>query len=1142
MKLTALHIQQLPGIEPGFQLDDLDPEVNLLLGPNASGKSSVVRALRHLMEARNDDPPGLILSATFSDDAHQWQVERLGRDIHWRRDGTPCAPPPLPGADGLGFYWIGLDRLLELTREDRAVESALRREMQGGYDLQSLRDHPLLTLPPRRGQQAAREVLQGEQALRQLERAHQALAADEATLPAIREALTAARAARERQEACELALQALEAARALQEQEERLAAYPDPMPAGLTQARVDELERQLAEQGRALQRAREDRARAEAQWQGTGLAEGLPPTDELQTASSEARRLARLEEQVEQRRARLEAARQAAAEAARALGRDPGKDAKLPPLSPDRLAGLEERARKVHAADERVQALEARLEALGDAPDSDPPAPLEQGAHELRRWLRQPKPQPLQWLGLGLTALGGTGTTALGLTFGHWPTVASSLVVLAGLGASGVVLWRQRDRRDSQARYADLPLTPPEDWTETGVHQRLQALERAHHQARSREQRRHEADQLHAELTRARSDQSAARQALQADAAPLGLDASLPLSLERTAHLLARHQQAREELAREQAALTRQTQDMDELRVAVQTRLAHWDAAPRQLAGEQLTGEKLTAAVDALRERAQTAERARQGMDNADRLIQDRARQQRDTQEALEQLYRDAGLTPAQRPLLLERIDQLEAWQACRQARDEARSNYRLRRRDLEDRAGGDILEWLESGDEPALRRAADEAAERAARVEALQEERAAINSRLEQARRRHDLEEALARRDEARERLSEERDHALRASAGRFLLDRVARRHEQDHRPEALARADQLFGRFTHQRYGLRLSPSQALQAVDHRSDRPHPLDTLSTGTRMQLLIALRVAWLEQLERQTRPLPLILDEALTTTDPERFQAVAGSLAALLETGRQVFYLSAQPEDAQRWEAALGRVPHCVDLATLRASGRALSEQRLQLPAQATVPDPAGHTAESYAQTLQVPGVNPWQHAGEIHLFHLLRDQLDTLHRLLRDFRIRYAGELERLLADPALREQLPEPLHQQLHCRLQLARHWLHAWRRGRGRPVTRGVLEASGAVSETFIARVAEINDAHGGDARALLEALRNGEASGFRKAKIDELEAYLQSEGHLDPQPRLDSAERYRAALAKVELPLEAVGRDARVIDWLEAALLA
>src|SRR5699024_7698669 len=96
MKLTRLDIQQLPGIQPGFVLDDLDPGINLVTGPNAIGKSSLIRALRYLVaEPAGDDPAALALAAEFDHDG-AWSVTRTGRALEWRRNGRAAEAPPLP--------------------------------------------------------------------------------------------------------------------------------------------------------------------------------------------------------------------------------------------------------------------------------------------------------------------------------------------------------------------------------------------------------------------------------------------------------------------------------------------------------------------------------------------------------------------------------------------------------------------------------------------------------------------------------------------------------------------------------------------------------------------------------------------------------------------------------------------------------------------------------------------------------------------------------------------------------------------------------------------------------------------------------------------------------------------------------------
>ena len=75
------------------------------------------------------------------------------------------------------------------------------------------------------------------------------------------------------------------------------------------------------------------------------------------------------------------------------------------------------------------------------------------------------------------------------------------------------------------------------------------------------------------------------------------------------------------------------------------------------------------------------------------------------------------------------------------------------------------------------------------------------------------------------------------------------------------------------------------------------------------------------------------LDEALTASDPARFDAIAGSLGRLAaETGRQVFYLTSNPADVAAWQRLLadaGEKPApVIDLAAVRELKAAAAPER----------------------------------------------------------------------------------------------------------------------------------------------------------------------------------------------------------------------
>src|SRR5690606_37194719 len=106
------------------------------------------------------------------------------------------------------------------------------------------------------------------------------------------------------------------------------------------------------------------------------------------------------------------------------------------------------------------------------------------------------------------------------------------------------------------------------------------------------------------------------------------------------------------------------------------------------------------------------------------------------------------------------------------------------------------------------------------------------------------------------------------------------------------------------HGRYELRLDQQDepeftAFDEVDRLERR---LEELSSGTRVQLLLAVRVAFVEQQEQGVM-LPLLLDEVLGNSDDERARAIMAAAVELAREGRQVFYFTAQADEVVRWGA-----------------------------------------------------------------------------------------------------------------------------------------------------------------------------------------------------------------------------------------------
>ncbi|MFQ5460184.1 MAG: hypothetical protein ACE5EL_05280, partial [Anaerolineae bacterium] len=109
-----------------------------------------------------------------------------------------------------------------------------------------------------------------------------------------------------------------------------------------------------------------------------------------------------------------------------------------------------------------------------------------------------------------------------------------------------------------------------------------------------------------------------------------------------------------------------------------------------------------------------------------------------------------------------------------------------------------------------------------------------------------------------------------------------------------------------------------------------------------------------------------------------------------------------------------------------------------------------------------------------------------------------------------------------ELLARIRVAEAFLEAARIGRPRRVDRGVLQASGAVSDRFIDDLAHIAAAAGGDGARLLAAIAPGSPrrpKRFGKAKGAAIRAFLAQGHYLDDREPLPPAALFGRATASV-----------------------
>jgi hypothetical protein len=236
----------------------------------------------------------------------------------------------------------------------------------------------------------------------------------------------------------------------------------------------------------------------------------------------------------------------------------------------------------------------------------------------------------------------------------------------------------------------------------------------------------------------------------------------------------------------------------------------------------------------------------------------------------------------------------------------------------------------------------------------------------------------------------------------GDVLVDHVQEATMETSRPGVFERAREILATITRGRYRLDFDENETnFRAFDETKQKGLTLDELSSGTRVQVLLSVRIAFVEQQEQGVR-IPLFLDETLANTDDRRAKTIIESTIELARNGRQVFYFTAQGDEVAKWTAALestNGVDHeIIDLTKFRDVDDSVYIPNLESIESFTpkAPSPDGHDHSSYGDEIKVDSFNPHRGVKTAHLWYVI-DDVESLHQLL-ELGIEHWGQMNNLL------------------------------------------------------------------------------------------------------------------------------------------------
>lgn len=157
------------------------------------------------------------------------------------------------------------------------------------------------------------------------------------------------------------------------------------------------------------------------------------------------------------------------------------------------------------------------------------------------------------------------------------------------------------------------------------------------------------------------------------------------------------------------------------------------------------------------------------------------------------------------------------------------------------------------------------------------------------------DLADIMTRLESQRQKLDIAYKEWIAGKIALKIMAEVKETYEREKQPAVIKNSGVYFSKITNGRYKrIKVSLDERDITVFDPGETSKKIEQLSRGTREQLLISLRLGFIEEYEIKTEPLPVIIDEVLVNFDPHRAKKTA---AILQEFGkkRQILIFTCHP-------------------------------------------------------------------------------------------------------------------------------------------------------------------------------------------------------------------------------------------------------
>lgn len=210
-----------------------------------------------------------------------------------------------------------------------------------------------------------------------------------------------------------------------------------------------------------------------------------------------------------------------------------------------------------------------------------------------------------------------------------------------------------------------------------------------------------------------------------------------------------------------------------------------------------------------------------------------------------------------------------------------------------------DVIDFLKTHEQAALR---EDVADLEAGIElttgALNSKNTELGekrSKIEQIEGESELAEKMTGLETERQRLADAYKEWMTGKIALKILTEVREKYEKEKQPVIIQNSGRYFKKITGERYErIHVALEKREITVFDSREASKTIDQLSRATREQLLVSLRLGFIEEYETNAEPLPVVVDDILVNFDPKRARKTADILQEFGEN-RQVIIFSCHP-------------------------------------------------------------------------------------------------------------------------------------------------------------------------------------------------------------------------------------------------------